>query len=168
MANNPPPKLQLVEDDDIKIDPDDDRVMTDVIAPPRFPLPHNQLFRADGSIDIEILIEHLNREGRIDINDAFDIIHTTSEIFRKEPNLLRLRDPITVCGDIHGQFFDLLRLMEAGGDPANTQYLFLGDYVDRGCFSMECILFLCAHKMTYNDTFFMIRGNHEWTFNLVF
>merc|ERR1712176_6665 len=82
-------------------------------------------------------------------------------IYQKESNLLRLDDPITVCGDIHGQFFDFLRLLEAGGDPAETQYLFLGDYVDRGCFATECVFFICAHKITYNDTFYNIRGNHE-------
>jgi len=140
---------------------DDDRFIKDVLAPPRFPLAHNKLFRDDGSIDLEVLGDHLNREGRLSMEDAFYLIKTTTEIYKKEPNLLRLRDPITVCGDIHGQFFDLLRLLEAGGDPATTQYLFLGDYVDRGCFSTECVFFLCAHKITFSDSFFQIRGNHE-------
>src|SRR5690606_12122145 len=110
---------------------------------------------------LEALGEHLNKEGRLRMEDAIWIVKTASEIFKKEPNLIRLSDPLTVCGDVHGQFFDLLRLMEAGGDPADTQYLFLGDYVDRGCFSTECVFFLCAHKITYRDTFYMIRGNHE-------
>jgi serine/threonine-protein phosphatase 2B catalytic subunit len=148
--------------DEVKSDdPEDDREMKDVVAPPRFPLEHSKLFRPDGSIDLESLGQHLNREGRLTLEDAFLLTKETAKLFNKEPNLLVLTDPITVCGDVHGQFFDLLRLMEAGGDPADTQYLFLGDYVDRGCFSTECCFFLFAHKITYGDSFFMIRGNHE-------
>jgi len=162
MAQENPPQLDMEEENQKEDDGDDeDRFIKDVLAPPRFPLAHNKLFRDDGSIDLEVLGDHLNREGRLSNEDAFYLIKTTTEIYKKEPNLLRLRDPITVCGDIHGQFFDLLRLLEAGGDPASTQYLFLGDYVDRGCFSTECVFFLCAHKITYSDSFFQIRGNHE-------
>merc|ERR1719411_1365014 len=161
MADNPP-ALQM-DDEEAKNDmeAEDDRPIKDVVAPPRFPLAHNKLFRADGSIDLEVLGEHLNREGRLNLDDAFYLVSETTKLYKKEPNLLVLDDPITVCGDIHGQFYDFLRLLEAGGDPAETQYLFLGDYVDRGCFATECVFFICAHKITYNKTFYNIRGNHE-------
>merc|ERR1719249_270749 len=162
LAQENPPQLDMEEENQKEDDAEDeDRFIKDVLAPPRFPLAHNKLFRDDGSIDLEVLGDHLNREGRLSNEDAFYLIKTATELYKAEPNLLRLRDPITVCGDIHGQFFDLLRLLEAGGDPAETQYLFLGDYVDRGCFATECVLLLCAHKITYPDSFFMLRGNHE-------
>ena len=66
-----------------------------------------------------------------------------------------------VCGDVHGQYSDLLRLFEYGGYPPLSNYLFLGDYVDRGKNSLECILLILCYKVKFPDNFFILRGNHE-------
>lgn len=91
---------------------------------------------------------------------SYDIVIFT-EIFLAQPCLLELEAPLKVCGDVHGQYSDLLRLFEYGGFPPEANYLFLGDYVDRGKQGLEVICLLLAYKVKYPENFFLLRGNHE-------
>ena len=83
------------------------------------------------------------------------------ELFLSQPALLELSAPVKIVGDIHGQYTDLIRLFEMCGFPPATNYLFLGDYVDRGKQSLETILLLLCYKLKYPENSFLLRGNHE-------
>ena len=132
------------------------------VPPPCWePMSRARLFDSKGLPNLDALKEHLKREGLLAEKDALQILNRCAAILRKEPNLMRLNDPITLVGDIHGQFYDLMKLFDIGGEPRDQQYLFLGDYVDRGCFGCEVVLFLFAAKIRHPDTFFLLRGNHE-------
>ena len=82
-------------------------------------------------------------------------------LFQKEPTLLEVAPPLTVLGDIHGQFYDLLELFSVGGKPPEQNFIFLGDYVDRGQHSVQVISLLLGLKVKYPDQVFLMRGNHE-------
>lgn len=83
------------------------------------------------------------------------------EIHTKMDNVIKVDPPVTVCGDTHGQFFDLLELFSIGGRCPDTNYLFLGDYVDRGYYSLETFMLLLSLKVRYPNRITLLRGNHE-------
>ncbi|RAH65682.1 Metallo-dependent phosphatase [Aspergillus aculeatinus CBS 121060] len=107
------------------------------------------------SIDLDSLIERL-----LESEIAY-LCRTAREICISQPILLKLEASIKICGDIHGQYYDLLHLFKYSGYPPEANYLFLGDYVDRGKQSIECICLLLAYKIEYSENFFILRGNHE-------
>jgi serine/threonine-protein phosphatase PP1 catalytic subunit len=102
-----------------------------------------------------------NKDVDLPESDIKFLISKAKTLINSQPIFLELESPITVCGDIHGQYPDLLKLFELGGFPPNTNYIFLGDYVDRGKQSLECICLLLAYKIKYEENFFLLRGNHE-------
>ena len=89
------------------------------------------------------------------------LIYQSKKIIADQPIYLEIQAPIIICGDTHGQYTDLLRLFEVGGYPPESNYLFLGDYVDRGKQSIETISLLMAYKIKNPVNFFILRGNHE-------
>lgn len=100
----------------------------------------------------------MHKEGRISKEHCHKILSDTMAMIsnfiipkpsiEKEPNVLSLQDPVTVVGDLHGQYYDMIKMLEVGGNPENTKYLFLGDYVDRGSFSIEVVLLLFSLKVS--------------------
>jgi len=142
-------------------DPLNDRAVPDVPRPAAELLVGDSLWDAEGKPRLDVLDAHLGAEGLLAQELMLELISRVQEKFLEEPNLVQLQDPVTVVGDIHGQFYDMRSLIEVGGSIDNTQYLFLGDYVDRGSFSVEVVTFLFAAKITYPKTIIMLRGNHE-------
>lgn len=95
-------------------------------------------------------------------SDVEALCAMVSELLLEEPNCAIVQSPVTVCGDLHGQFSDLLKLFESAGSPATgTKFVFLGDYVDRGRDSVEVVELLLCYKALYPDRMTLLRGNHE-------
>lgn len=115
---------------------------------------------------VDSMKDHLRLEKKIDRHDVVWMLLQLLEYFKTQPNFVPVTVPdggrITVCGDTHGQFYDLLNIFEMNGSPSQSnRYLFNGDFVDRGSYSVENVLTLFAYKLLYPHHFFLSRGNHE-------
>ncbi|KAG0213582.1 hypothetical protein BGX28_003999 [Mortierella sp. GBA30] len=122
------------------------------------------------SIDLDDMISRLldaGYSGKISKSiclknsEILHICQAARDVFLSQPTLIELNAPVKIVGDIHGQYTDLLRLFEMCGFPPSANFLFLGDYVDRGRMSLETILLLFCYKIKYPENFFLLRGNHE-------
>ncbi|GIY22287.1 hypothetical protein CDAR_374931 [Caerostris darwini] len=121
----------------------------------------------DVTLDFMKSLMETYREGKkLHRKYAYQILLNVKALFERSPTMVEVIIPednkFTVCGDIHGQYYDLLNIFELNGLPSETNpYLFNGDFVDRGSFSVECIFTLFGFKLLYPNHFFMSRGNHE-------
>ncbi|CAE7455239.1 pho2a [Symbiodinium microadriaticum] len=112
-------------------------------------------------LDIDRCIEQLMECKHLSESEVKQLTEMAREILAEESNVQPVRCPVTISGDIHGQFHDLMELFRIGGLLPDTNYLFLGDYVDRGYFSVECVSLLLAYKVRYRERITILRGNHE-------
>ncbi|CAF0936297.1 unnamed protein product [Adineta steineri] len=124
---------------------------------------------AEGRVTKEFMFEllpYFENQKKLHKKYAYQIILQILTLLKTLPSLIDITVPskhkFTICGDVHGQFYDLLNIFKLNGPPSDQNpYLFNGDFVDRGSFSMECILTLFGFKLLYPDHFFLARGNHE-------
>ncbi|TNV73192.1 hypothetical protein FGO68_gene6014 [Halteria grandinella] len=151
----------IMKDDERIVVKVEDIVVEDSYAGPRLETPEDITPEW-----VEKLMSFLSSQKVLHRKFAIMVILRCREIFEKDQSLVRIEVPyteeITVCGDVHGQFYDLLNIFKINGNPAqNNPYLFNGDFIDRGSFSVEVILTLLAWKAALPKHMFMSRGNHE-------
>jgi diadenosine tetraphosphatase ApaH/serine/threonine PP2A family protein phosphatase len=118
----------------------------------------------DETLDFPGIFQGIREGSHLPESVVLSLMQTLKDILYDEPNVLELRAPITVCGDIHGQLYDLFELFDVSGeltDGSSLEYLFMGDYIDRGYFSLETFCFLTALKIKYPSRIYLLRGNHE-------
>lgn len=111
--------------------------------------------------DLDEGISRLYKGELLSDREIATVCTLTKELLSEEPNIVLVETPVSVCGDLHGQFNDLLELFRVEGKCPDVNYLFLGDFVDRGAFGVEVISLLCCLKLRYPRNIVLIRGNHE-------
>ncbi|CAD8163395.1 unnamed protein product [Paramecium octaurelia] len=112
-------------------------------------------------MDIDKYMEILRNIRCLSERDSHMVCELAKEILAEEPNIVQVKAPVTICGDIRGQFFDLLELFINGGQIPEKTYVFNGDYVNRGHQSVETFQYLLCLKIKYPKHITLLRGNHE-------
>eukprot|EP00762_Andalucia_godoyi_P007520 ANDGO_00814.mRNA.1 Phytochrome-associated serine/threonine-protein phosphatase 1 len=113
-------------------------------------------------LDVDYWLERLATGALPSEDEVKELTDLAKDILMEENNVVSVEAPVVVCGDIHGQFYDLLSLFQTGGALSEgTRYVFMGDFVDRGNHSVETLIYLLLAKVRYPDQVFLIRGNHE-------
>jgi len=113
------------------------------------------------SSDLDHWLEIALQCKYLEENDLRKLCVYVKDLLFEEANVQPVSAPATICGDIHGQFWDLLELFRTGGCIPDTKYVFMGDYVDRGFYSLETFTLLLLYKAKYPDRIILLRGNHE-------
>ncbi|KAH0785049.1 protein phosphatase type 2A [Histomonas meleagridis] len=113
--------------------------------------------------NLDKIMEKIQQKPPAELSEkeVLTTLELSKELLIKENNVLELSDPIVVVGDIHGQLYDLLEIFRIEPPPPESKYLFLGDYVDRGYYSLEVLIYLLCLKIKYPQRIFLLRGNHE-------
>lgn len=130
----------------------------------RYPLRYR--WRSTGSVPVLLMhvakqLERLQRGELLDCATFLALCDRVKDIMVQDDNIVHISSPVTICGDIHGQFYDLLELFKLSDAVPSTHYIFLGDFVDRGAMSVETIALLCIFKVLYPSAVTLLRGNHE-------
>jgi len=121
----------------------------------------NLMGKGSSSLNLDKCIQQLWRCEILPEGTVKQLCDKLKELLIYESNVLTLSSPLSIVGDVHGQFWDLLELFRIGGKPPDTNYLFLGDFVDRGYYSVETISLLVCLKLRYPKRINLLRGNHE-------
>ena len=113
------------------------------------------------SLNLDKAIDQLLKAQLLNEQIIKEICEQLKQILIDESNIVSLQSPVSVCGDIHGQFYDLLEIFKVGGKPPDVSYLFLGNLVDRGHFSVETLSLILCLKLRFPSRVTILRGNHE-------
>ena len=151
-AAEPPPPLDNDDDDD----PKENSTTTTQYPPTQVKVVTEASYN-----DLEAWLEKLNQGTPLTEPEVKTLTELARDRLLQESNVQPVQAPVTICGDIHGQWHDLMELFRIGGAAPDTNYLFMGDYVDRGYYSVETVSLLVCLKVRYPDRVYILRGNHE-------